>query len=74
LQIAYAQVIATYYANRYGSLVDGWWFDQANYANIPLLRSVVKAANPNTVAIFNDGMHVPLYNSQPGLEDATVRK
>jgi hypothetical protein len=72
LEIAYAKEIATYYANRYGSLVNGWWFDQANYANIPLLQSIVKAANPETVAFFNDGEHVPLYNSQPGLEDATV--
>jgi hypothetical protein len=72
LEIAYAEVIVTYYANRYGTLMNGWWFDQSNYANIPLLRSVVKAANPSTVAMFNDGVHVPLYNSQPGLEDATV--
>jgi hypothetical protein len=72
LKTAYALEIATYYANRYGVLVDGWWFDQSNYANIALLRSIVKAANPNTVAMFNDGVHVPLINSQPGLEDATV--
>lgn len=72
LEKAYAQVIVAYYANLYGDLIDGWWFDQSNFANISLLHSIIKLANPNTVAIFNDGIHVPLYNSQPGLEDATV--
>jgi hypothetical protein len=73
LELAYAEVIVTYYANRYGSLINGWWFDQSNYANMPLLHSIAKAANPSTVVMLNDGEHVPLYNSEPGLEDATVR-
>ena len=32
---AYAEVIIDEYAQRYGTLIDGWWFDHAGLGNIP---------------------------------------
>ena len=51
---AFAEIIVDEYAQRYGSKIDGWWFDNgAASMNAPLLHSVVTAVNPNTVVTFN---------------------
>ncbi len=68
---AYAEVIVTEYANRYGMLIDGWWFDHAGLGNIPLLEQVTHTANPNAALAFNTGQKVPLINNSPGYEDFT---
>ena len=69
---AYAEVIVDEYAERYGKLIDGYWFDHAKFGNIPLLYNVTKKHNPNTVLAFNDGQKVPLTNNAPGYEDYTA--
>ncbi|BAJ00350.1 PPC domain-containing protein [Shewanella violacea] len=68
---AYAEVIIAEYAQRYGSLIDGWWFDHSSCANIPLLHKITKAANPAVILAFNKGQKVPLINNNPGYEDYT---
>lgn len=68
---AYAEVIIDEYAARYGSLINGWWFDHSGFANIPLLNEIVKSHNPNTVTAFNNGQKIPLINNNPGYENYT---
>ncbi len=68
---AYAEVIIDEYAERYGTLIDGWLFDHASNGNIPLLHDTVKTYNPDAVLAFNDGQKVPLINNNPGYEDYT---
>lgn len=68
---AYAEVIIDEYAKRYGTLIDGWWFDHASHGNIPLLHQTVTSHNPNTVIAFNDGQKIPLINNHPDYEDFT---
>lgn len=53
LRRAYAEVIVGEYARRYGDKVDGWWFDHARFGDLPLLRDVIKKANPNAILAFN---------------------
>ena len=74
LQYAFCDIIIQYYAQRYGHLVDGWWFDHAHFGNVPLLHDMVKKYNPHTVVAFNRGRKVPLHNNNPGYEDYTVRR
>lgn len=71
LKKAYAEVIVKEYAERYGSKVDGWWFDHASFGNKKLLHSICKKANPKTVMSFNSGRLPNAMNSNPGLEDYT---
>ena len=68
---AYAEVIIDEYAQRYGTLIDGWWFDHAGLGNIPLLYDIVTAYNTNTVIAFNTGQHIPLTNNNPDYENFT---
>ena len=68
---AYAEVIIDEYAQRYGTLIDGWWFDHAGHGNIPLLHDIVTSYNPNTVISFNTGQHIPLTNNNPDYENFT---
>jgi hypothetical protein len=61
-QLLYTEFIAEY-ANRYGSHLDGWWFDGAytwsifhnSYLNAFLYLSAARAGNPQTAVAFNDG-------------------
>ena len=69
---AYAEVVIAEYAKRFGDLIDGWWFDHAVYANIPLLHEVITKHNPKAVLAFNVGQKVPLVNNSPGYEDMTA--
>jgi hypothetical protein len=51
---AFAEIIVDEYAARYGTLIDGWWFDNgAGSMNAPLLHDVVTAYNTNTMITFN---------------------
>lgn len=68
---AFAEVIIDEYAARYGTLIDGWWFDHSGVANIPLLHDTVTAYNPNVVIAFNEGQKIPLINNNPDYEDYT---
>lgn len=68
---AFVEVIMDEYAARYGTLIDGWWFDHSGFANIPLLHDTVTAYNPNAVMAFNDGQKIPLINNNPDYEDYT---
>ncbi|MEP3838647.1 MAG: Ig-like domain-containing protein [Algibacter sp.] len=68
---AYANIIVNEYAERYGTLIDGWWFDHATYGNIPLLDSVVKSHNPDAIVAYNKGQKIPLINNNPPYENYT---
>ena len=51
---AFAEIIIDEYAARYGTLIDGWWFDNgADNMNAPLLHDTVTAYNTDTVITFN---------------------
>lgn len=71
LKRAYADVIVKEYAERYGTKIDGWWFDHATTGNIPLLHKVCKGANPKAITTFNSGKLPCAQNSHPGYEDYT---
>lgn len=71
LMKAYAEIIVGEYAQRYGSKIDGWWFDHCECGDIPRLHEVCKKANPKCVMAFNRGQKVPLRNNNPGYEDYT---
>lgn len=71
LKKAYANIIVNEYAERYGTLIDGWWFDHAGEGNIPLLDSIVKSHNPNAIVAYNSGQKVPLINNNPPYENYT---
>ena len=70
---AYAEVIVKEFAERYGSKVDGWWFDHADKGSIPLLHNVCKAANPKAILTYNIGGHGEraVNNNSPPYEDYT---
>lgn len=47
---AFGEVILDEFAARYGTLVDGWWFDNGSeYYDAELLVSIAKKYNPNSV-------------------------
>jgi len=71
LKNAYADIIVGEYAERYGDKIDGWWFDQATYANVTRINENVKAHNANAVTAYSEGTKIPLTNNNPGLEDYT---
>jgi hypothetical protein len=72
LKQAFAEIIIEEYAARYKTLVDGWWFDQGNYADIPALSNVIMQHNPNAAVAFNTGQKVPLTVNSPGYEHFTA--
>ena len=47
LKRAYADVIVKEYAERYGTLIDGWWFDHASYGHMRLIHDYCFEANEN---------------------------
>eukprot|EP00040_Diaphanoeca_grandis_P019475 m.102857 g.102857 ORF g.102857 m.102857 type:complete len:562 (-) comp27444_c0_seq1:337-2022(-) len=71
LKYAYANNIIKEFADRYGSKIGGWWFDHADFGNIPLLHKIITDANPDITVAFNRGLKVPLINNNPGFEDFT---
>jgi len=75
LHTAYAQTIVKEYAERYGSRIAGWWFDQGSpeFSNGELIEQIVHAetANPDAAIGWNHGYKVPLRNNNPGIEDFT---
>ena len=51
---AFAEIIVDEYAARYGTLIDGWWFDNgADSMNAPLLHDIVTAHNADVAITFN---------------------
>ena len=51
---AFAEIIVDEYAARYGTLIDGWWFDNgADSMNAPLLHDIVTAYNADVAITFN---------------------
>jgi hypothetical protein len=71
LKQAFAETIIAEYAERYGALVDGWWFDHSGFGDVPRLHAAVMAGNPDAAIAFNDGQKVPLTNNHPGYEAFT---
>lgn len=70
-EMAMADEIVEPLAIRYGTDIDGWWFDHASFGDIPRLHAAALAGNSNAVFAFNDGQKVPLKNNNPGYEDYT---
>jgi hypothetical protein len=52
LKKAYAEQIVTYYANKYGTAINGWWFDQGTFVDRALVEAACRGGNPN--AVFAD--------------------
>ena len=68
---AYVEQIVSYYANKYGTDIDGWWFDQGRYIDRPLLEKTCREGNPNAVLAINNGQKVPLRVNNAPYEDFT---
>ena len=54
---AVGELILRHYAERYGTKIDGWWFDGAGGLRTPeqrqTWRDIVLSANPNAIIAFN---------------------
>ncbi len=72
LKKAYAEVIVREFAQRYGTKIDGWWFDHASFGNIELIHREITKANPKTIVAFNCGKLGVTENSNPNYEDFTL--
>ena len=68
---AYAEQILGYYATKFGTNIDGWWFDQGRYADRELMEAACRAGNPNAVIAINSGVKVPLSVNNAPYEDYT---
>ena len=71
LKKAYAEVIVGEYARRYGTKIDGWWFDHASFGNIDLIHREITKANPKAILTFNRGKLGTTLNNNPDYEDFT---
>lgn len=71
LKQAYAEVVVKEFAERYGTNIDGWWFDHASFGNIQLIHDVCTEANPKTIMAFNKGTLGKVGNDNPDYEDYT---
>jgi hypothetical protein len=71
LKKAYAEVIVREFAQRYGTKIDGWWFDHASFGNIDLIHREITKANPKAIISFNRGKLGITENSNPAYEDYT---
>jgi len=73
LKKAYAEVVVREFAQRYGSTIDGWWFDHASCGNMALIHKEITEANPKAIAAFLGGGTLGvLANNNPDYEDYTV--
>lgn len=72
LKKAYAEVIVREFAQRYGTKIDGWWFDHASFGNIELIHREITQANPKAIVAFNSGKLGVTENSNPDYEDFTL--
>ena len=72
LKKAYAEVIVREFAQRYGTKIDGWWFDHASFGNIDLIHREITQANPTAIVAFNCGKLGVTENSNPDYEDFTL--
>lgn len=71
LKKAYAEVIVGEFARRYGTKIDGWWFDHASFGNIDLIHREITKANPKAILTFNRGKLGATLNNNPDYEDYT---
>jgi hypothetical protein len=71
LKKAYAEVIVREFAQRYGTQIDGWWFDHSSFGNIKLIHKEVTKANPKAVVAFCSGLGT-IENKNPDYEDYTA--
>jgi len=71
LKRAFAEVIVGEFAERYKEILAGFWIDQANVANIPLLDTIIKHQMPRAVVAYSHGQRLPLTNNNPPYEDYT---
>ncbi|MGJ8695569.1 MAG: putative Ig domain-containing protein [Verrucomicrobiaceae bacterium] len=57
---AFAEVVIDEFAQRYGTLVDGWWFDNGANAitasSAALLKNICLSYNPDSTITFNVGL------------------
>lgn len=71
LRKGFAEIIVGEYAARYGTDLDGWFFDDASFADIGLLTQTTKEHNPDAVlSFYKKGDPVGMTN--PGREDFTA--
>ena len=56
---------------RYGSTIDGWWFDHSGFGDSELLHAAALAGNNDAAVAFNEGDKVPLVNNPDTLNDYT---
>jgi hypothetical protein len=68
---AYAEVVVWEFAQRYGTQIDGWWFDKASGANLELVHQEITRANPKAIIAFCRGGLGTVENHNPGYEDYT---
>lgn len=71
LKQAYAEVIVREFAQRYGTKIDGWWFDHSSFGNIELIHKEVTKGNPKAIVAFCRGLGT-IANESPGYEDYTA--
>lgn len=71
LKKAYAEVIVREFAQRYGTKIDGWWFDHASFGNIDLIHREITKVNPKAVITFSRGKLGMTKNNNPDYEDYT---
>lgn len=69
-ELAMVNIVETL-SNRYGTLIDGWWFDHSDYGDHDLLGTAALSGNPDAILSFNQGQKVPLINNPDTAEDFT---
>jgi len=69
-ELAMVNIVETL-STRYGSLIDGWWFDHSTFGDSALLHNAALSGNSTAIVSFNEGDKVPLVNNPDTLEDYT---
>lgn len=58
LEKAHAEIVFAEYAERYGDLIDAWWFDQTFHSNNQLHYDIAKQFNPNVAVGMSSSINV----------------
>ncbi|MEP4889936.1 MAG: LamG-like jellyroll fold domain-containing protein [Aliiglaciecola sp.] len=69
-QLALVNIVETL-SLRYGTLIDGWWFDHATYGDYALLPDAARAGNSDAVVALGLAEDVHLGNNPEVQEDYT---
>ncbi|WP_342804741.1 LamG-like jellyroll fold domain-containing protein [Alteromonas sp. M12] len=69
-QLALVNIVETL-SLRYGTLIDGWWFDHATYGDYALLPDAARAGNSDAVVALGLAEDVHLENNPEVQEDYT---